>query len=239
MMEHDHCTSSTSTDCADGLTFVKVEPDDGDGLTSVKVEPVDDDGLTSVKVEPDDGDGPQSEEQLSYQHFKNDRPIINIAPVVTSSDYASDPDEDTLTVKSEPEKELLTVKSEPEEELLTVKSEPDDNDNSTETSIQTAEKIAVATNKIPKLYDVKNESPCSTHTKIVHNNIDADSELVEVPGELDCKPEIIDNVNSVDVLGDVNMQTSVQHNDTVNHKPLLTSMNNCEVDWKETTALGK
>ena len=212
MMEHDHCTSSTSTDCADGLTSVKVEPVDGDGLTSVKVEPDDDDGLTSVKVEPDDDDGPQSEEQLSYQHFKNEGPIINIAPIVTSSDYASDPDEDTLTVKSEPEVEHLTVKS-----------EPDDNDNSTETSIQRAVTSEDVTNIIPKLYEVKNESPCSTHTKIVHNNIDADSELVEVPGELDCKPEIIDNVG---VLGDVNIQTP-------------TSMNNCEEDSKETTALGK
>ena len=236
MMEPDHCTTSTSTECADGLTSVKVEPDDDDGLTSVKVEPDNDDGLTSVKVEPDDG--PQSDEQLSYQHFKNDGPIINIAPVVTSGDCASNSDDDYLTVKSEPEKELLTVKSEPEEELLTVKSEPDDNDNSTETSIQTAEKIEDVTNIIPNLYEVKNESPCSTHTKIVYNNIDADSELVEVPGELDCKPEIIDNVNNVGVLGDVNMQTSVQHNDTVNHEPLLTSMNNCEVDSKETT-LGK
>ena len=210
MMEHDHCTSSTSTDCADSLT-------------SVKVEPVDGDGLTSVKVEPDDDDGPQSEEQLSYQHFKNEGPIINIAPIVTSSDCASDPDEDTLTVKSEPEKEHLTVKSEPEEEHLTVKSEPDDNDNSTETSIQRAVTSEVVTNIIPNLCEVKNESPCSTHTKIVYNNIDADSELVEVPGELDCKPEIIDNVG---VLGDVNMQ-------------IPTSMNNCEEDSKETTPLGK
>ena len=212
MMEPDHCTTSTSTECADGLTSVKVEPDN-------------DDGLTSVKVEPDDG--PQSDEQLSYQHFKNDGPIINIAPVVTSGDCASNSDED-----------YLTVKSEPEEEHLTVKSEPDDNDNSTKTSVQTAEKIEDVTNIIPNLYEVKNESPCSTHTKIVHNDIDADSELVEVPGELDCKPEIIDNVNNVGVLGDVNIQTSVQHNDTVNHKPLPTSMNNCEVDSKETT-LGK
>ena len=227
MMESDHFTTSTPTDCADGPTSVKVEPDDG----------------------------PQSEEQLSYQHFKNDRSIINIAPIVTSGDCASDPDEDTLTVKSEPEKEHLTVKS-----------EPDLYNDATVTSIQTAVKIKAGANITPKLYavknespcpihtavkseavnnvipklcDVKNESPCSTHTKIVHNNIDADSELVEVPGELDCKPEIIDNVNSVDVLGDVNMQTSVQHNDTVNHKPLLTSINNCEVDSKETTALGK
>ena len=91
----------------------------------------------------------------------------------------------------------------------------------------------LADNTYGEVEDYKYDVP------IVHNNIDADSELVEVPGELDCKPEIIDNVNNVDVLGDVNIQTSVQHNDTVNHKTLLTSMNNCEVDLKETTALGK
>ena len=253
-MESDHFTTSTPTDCADGPTSIKVEPDDG----------------------------PQSEEQLSYQHFKNVRSIINIAPVVTSGDCASNSDEDTLTVKSKAE-----------EEHLTVKSEPDLYNDATVTSIQTAVKIKAganitpklydvknespcpihtavkseavnnvipklyevknespcpihltvkseaATNITPKLYGVKNESPCSSHTKIVHNDIDADSELVEVPGELDCKPEIIDNVNNVGVLGDVNIQTSVQHNDTVNHKPLLTSMNNCEVDSKETTTLGK
>ena len=213
-MEPDNCTTSASTDNADGPTLIKEEFDD---------------------------DGPQSEEQWSYLHFKNDRPIINITPIVSSGDCVSKPDG----------------------HYLTIKSEPDDNDNSTETSIETAVKSEVVTNVTPKLnevknespcpihsavksevvtntlpnlYEVKNESSCSTHTKIVHNNIDAGSELVEVPGELDCKPEIIDNVG---ILGDVNIQTSVQHNDTVNHKPLLTSMNNCEVDSKETTALGK
>ena len=353
-MEPDHCTISTSND------FV-------DGPTSIKEEPVDDD--------------PQSEEQLSYQHFKNERPIINIAPIVTSNDCVSNPGENQLTVKSEPyfnenatetsietavESEVdtnnnitsklyevrnkslcpihsavkseyftkltpklyevknespcpihSTVKSEAVTKLTpklyevknespcpihsavkseyftkltpklyevknespcpihsTVKSEavtkltpklydvknespcpihsavksesftkltPKINEvkNESPCPIHLTVKSEAATNITPKLYEVKNESPCSTHTKIVHNDIDAGSELVEVPGELDCKPEIIDNVNSVDVLGNVNMQTSVQHNDTVNHKPLLTSMNNCEVDLKETTALGK
>ena len=91
----------------------------------------------------------------------------------------------------------------------------------------------LADNTYGKIEDHKNGVP------IVHNNIDAGSELVEVSGELYCKSEI-DNVNNFGVLGDVNyIQTSVQHNDTVNHKPLLTSMNNCEVDLKETTILGK
>ena len=199
MIEPDHCTTSTSTDCADGPTSIKQEFDD---------------------------DGPQSEVQLSHladhtycevEDYKHDIPIINITPIVTSSNCVSGSDEDHLTVKLE----------------------PDISHTAAETSNKTAVKSDVVANITPNLYEVKNESPCSTHTKIVHNNIDAGSELVEVPGELDCKPEIIDKVNNVGVLGDVNIQTSVQHNDTVNHKTLLTSMNNCEVDLKETTALGK
>ena len=204
MMEHVHCTtsSSTFTDCADVPTSIKEEPED---------------------------DGPQSEEQLwneehladstyfEVEDYKYDRPIINITPIVTSGDGVSNPDE----------------------EHPTVKSEPDGNHNSNEISVQTAVKSDVVTNIIPNLYEVKNECPSPTHAKIVHTHIDADSELVEVPGELDCKPEIIDNVNNVGVLGDVNMQTSVQHNDIVNQNPLPTSISNCEVDLKETTGLGK
>ena len=272
-MEPDHGTISTSNDFIDGPTSVKEEPDD---------------------------DGPQSEEQLSYQHFKQERPIINIAPIVTSNDCASNTGEDNLTVKSEPyfnhnatetsthtavKSEIVTnnnitpelyevknespcpihskVKSESFTKLTpklyevknespcpihsTVKSEAVTNitsklcevKNESPCPIHTAVKSEAVTNITPNLYEVKSEFPCSTHTKIVHNDSDAGSELVEVPGELDCKPEIIDKVNNVGVLGDVNIQTSVQHNDTVNHKPLPTSMNNCEVDSKDTTDLGK
>ena len=229
MMEPDPCTTSTSTDCADGPTSIKEDPHD---------------------------DGLQSELQLSYQQhladnsycevedYKHDIPIINITPIVTSSNCVSGSDEDHLTVKSEPEIGHYSTETSIE---TAVKSEVDTNmlpklyevKNESPCPIHTAVKNEVVTNTLPNLYEVKNEFPYSTYTKIVHNNIDAGSELVEVPGELDCKPEIIDNVNSVDVLGDVNIQTSVQHNDTVNHKTLLTSMNNCEVDLKETTILGK
>ena len=247
-MEPDHCTTFSSNDCADGPTSIKEEPNAN-------------------------GDGPQSEVHLAdtnyceVQDYKYDVPIINIAPIVTSSSCVSGSDEDHLTVKSEPEvghystetsietavkSEVVTnmlpnlheVKNESPCPIHTaVKSEvvtdmlPNLHEvkNESPCPIHTAVKSEVVTD-IPKLYEVKNESSCSTHTKIVHNSIDAGSELVEVPGELDCKPEIIDNVG---ILGDVNIQTSVQHNDTVNHKPLLTSMNNCEVDLEETTILGK
>ena len=88
-------------------------------------------------------------------------------------------------------------------------------------------------------FEVKNGFPCTTQTEIVHNHrLDGGSELVEVPGELDCKPEIVDNVNSVLVQGDVNIQTNVQHNDTVNQEP-LTSMEICDIDIKEETTLGE
>ena len=85
---------------------------------------------------------------------------------------------------------------------------------------------------------MKNEVPCPIHGKIVHNNrLDVGSELVEVPGELDCKHMIVDNVV---VPGDVNMQADVDvlYNDTVNQK-LCVPTNNCDIDMKEETALGE
>ena len=94
----------------------------------------------------------------------------------------------------------------------------------------------VVPNVVPNLYEVANEFPCTTQTEIVHNNrLDVGSELVEVPGELDCKPEIVDNVV---VPGDVNMQTDEQYNDTVNREP-PTSMEIYEVDATERTTLGE
>ena len=212
MMEPDHYKTSTSTYYgADGPTSIKQEPDDDDPQTVFSSN--------------------QSNVQLSYhQHLadhnnceiedsKTDIPIINITPIVTNGDCSIKPEEDHLTVK------LQYV----------------DNRNSTEseTSIQTAVKIELVPNATPNLYEVKNEFPYTTITKIVHNNrLDVGSELVEVPGELDCKPEIVDNVNSVLVQGDVNIQTNVQHNDTVNQEPPA-SMEICDIDIKEETTLGE
>ena len=187
------------------------------------------DGPTSIKEEPDDDDlqtvlsSNQSDVQLPYhQHLayhnycdiedsKNDIPIINITPIVTNG-YCS---------------------TSPEDDHLTVKSEFDDYLNSIETSIQTPVKCELVE------LEVKNGFPCTTITEIVHKNrLDVSSELVDVPGELDCKPEIADNVNSVLVQGDVNIQTNVQHNDTVNQEP-STSMEICDIDIKEETTLGE
>ena len=187
------------------------------------------DDPTPIKEESEDDDlqtvltSNQSDVQLSYHQYladhknceiedcKTDIPIINITPIVTNGDCSTKPEEDHLTVKSE----------------------FDDNPNSTETSIQTPVKCE------PIELEVKNGFPCTTQTEIVHKNrLGVGSELVEVPGELDCKPEIVDNVNSVLVQGDVNIQTNVQHNDTVNQEP-PTSMEICDIDINEETNLGE
>ena len=203
MMESDYCTTSTSTDGADGPASIKEEPND--------------DGPQTVMCYN------QSDKQLSSQQYfadheledcKDDIPIINITPLVGSDDCVSKSEEDNLTVKSE----------------------PDDNHNSTETSNPTSANCEVDPNVVPNLYEVKNEVPCSTQTEIVHNNrLDVGSELVEVKGELDCKPEIVDNVV---VPGDVNIQTDVQYNDTVKEEP-HTSMEICDADVKEEHTLGE
>ena len=209
MMEPALCTASTSTDGADVPMSIKQEPD---------VDP-------QTVLHPDHSDVKVSYQQhLADQKFckltdsKDDCiPIINIAPIVTSRNCGVKPEEDNVTVKSE----------------------PDDQCNSSGTSNQTSVKCEIVPNITHKLYEVKSEFPCSTQTEVVHNNrLDVGSELVEVKGELDCKPEIVGNVNNYVVAGDVNIQTSVQHNGTVNKK-LCASTNNCDIEMKEETALGE
>ena len=187
------------------------------------------DGLVSIKEEPND-DGPQtvlcynqSDKQLSsQQHFadhkledcKDNIPILNITPIVTSDDCVSESEEDNIIVKSE----------------------PDDNYNLTETSNPTSDNFEVVPNVVPNLYEVKNEFPCTTQTEIVHNNrLDVGCEVIVVKEEPDCKPEIVDNVV---VPGDVNIQTDEQYNDTVKEEP-HTSMEICEVEVKEEHTLGE
>ena len=206
-MEPFLCTTSTSTDGDDILMSIKQEPD---------VDP-------QTVFHPDHSDVKVSDQQhLADQKFykledskDNCIPIINIAPIVTSSGFSVKPEEDNVTVKSE----------------------LDDQCNSSGTSNPTSVKCEVVPNVTQNLYEVKNEIPCPIHTKIVHNNrLDLGSELVEVKGELDCKPEIVSNVNNVVVPGDI--QTNVQHNDTVNQKPCA-STSNCDIEMKEETALGE
>ena len=197
------CTASTSTEGADVPMPIKHEPDVG----------------SPAILHPDHSDEMFSDQKhLADQKFckledcKDDIPIINIAPIVTSS---------SCSIKSE-------------EDNLTVKSELDDQCNSSGTSNPTSVKCEVVPNVVLNLYEVKNEIPCPIHTKIVHNNrLAVGSKLVEVKGELDCKPEIVGNVNN---FGDVNIQTNVQHNSTVNQK-LFASTSNCDIEIKEETAL--
>ena len=210
MMESAHCTTSTSTDGADVPMSIKQEPDDG---SQTVLHPAD---HSDVKF--------LDQQHLADQKFckledcKDGIPTINIAPIVISS--------------------ICSIKS--EQDNVIVKSESVDGCNSSETP--TSVKCEVVPDVTRNLYkvknEVKNEVPCPIHCKIVHNNrLDVGSELVEVKGELDWEPQIVGNVNNV-VPGDVNIQTSVQHNDTVNQK-LCASTNNCDIEMKEKTALGE
>ena len=209
-MEPALCTASTSTEGADVPMSIKQEPDDG----SPAVSHLD-----------------YSDEMFSYQQHladqnfcklddcKHDIPIINIAPIVTSSSCSIKPEEDNLTVKSEPDNQYNSSGT----------------SNPTSVNYETTPNIT----QIQNLYEVKSEFPCTTQTEIVHSNrLDVGSELVEVKGELDCNPEIAGNVNSVLVPGDVNIQTNVEHNDTVN-QTLCASTSNCDIEIKEETALGE
>ena len=184
----------------------------------------------SIKQEPDDGppdvlysdhsDVKFSDQQHLADHnycevkdCKDDIPIINI----TSSSSGSTPEEHNVKMKSE----------------------LDDTHNSSETSNPTSVFCKVVPNITHNLYEVKDEFPCTTQTEIVYNNrFDVGSELVEVPGELDCKPEVVGNLSNFVVLGNANVQTGVHHNDTVNQEP-YTSMNNDDVDMKEEIVFGE
>ena len=207
-MESVLCTTSTSTDDADVPMLIKQEPDDGPQAV-----------LHSDHSDVNFSDQLHLADQKisKLEDCKDGIPIINIAPIGTSSSCGIKHEEDNVTVKSE----------------------QDDKCNSSGTSNPTYVKCEVVPNVTHNLYEVKNEVPCPIHGEIVHNNrFDVGSELVEVPGELDCKPELVGNVNNFVVLGDVNIHTSVQHNDTVNHK-LCASKNNCDIDMKEETTLGE
>ena len=200
------------------LCTTSTSTDGADVPMSIKQEP--DDGPQTV-LHPDHSDVKFSDQQLlADQNFckledcKNDIPIINIAPIVTISG--------------------CSIK--PEEYNLIGKSEPGDGMNSSETPTSVNCDVL---NVTQNLYEVKNEFPCTTQTEIAHNNrLDVGSELVEVKGELDCKPRIVGHVINVVVPGDVNIHTSVQHNDTVNQK-LCASTNNCDIEMKEEPALGE
>ena len=204
-MESVLCTTSTSFDGADVPISLKQELDDG----------------PQTVLYPDHSDVKFSDQQHLADHrfcrledYKDDIPVINIVPIVTSS---------SCSIK-------------PEEYNLIGNFEPGERSNSSETPTSVN---CDAPNVAQSLYEVKNEFPCITQTNIVHNNrLDVGSELVEVKGEVDCKPEIVGNVNNIVVPGDVNIQTSVQNNDTASQK-LCASTSNCDVEMKEETALGE
>ena len=207
-MESVLYTTSTSTDGADVPMSIKQEPDDGPQTVLYSEH-------SDVKFSDQQHLADQKISKL--EDCKDGIPIINITPIVTRSSSGFKPEEDNVTMKSEPDEEC----------------------NSSGTSNPTSVNCTVVPNVTHSLCEMKNEVSCPTQTEIVHNNrFDVGSQLVEVPGELDCKPELVGNVNNFVVLGDVNIHTSVQHNDTVNHK-LCASKNNCDIDMKEETTLGE
>ena len=239
-LEHDDCANSAvpikkePNNCANAAMTIKKEPDDYVNL-SVQTKKASDnvDYVTEpIKKEPDNfilenvlcfnlSDAKLSNQQQSAdQNYcelmgcKNNIPIIEIAPI------------------------LIDSLSHPKEVKQTIKSEHEDACKSSGTSTQTAVQALLVPITTPNLYEVKDEFPCTTHTEAVYNNrLDIGSELVEVKGELDCKPEIVGNVNNVVILGDVNIQRSVEHKDTVNQ--LSGTSMECGIVKKEDNAFGK
>ena len=212
---------------------LKLEPDDVvDVPVPLKLEP---DGCANaavpIKKEPDNCI-PQTvlssnlsyvklyQQQSADQNYyevhecKNNIPIIKIAPI------------------------LIDSLSQPKKVNQTIKSEHEDACKSSGTSTQTAVQSSLILNTTTNLYEVKDECPCTPHTEAVYNNrFDVGSELVEVSGELDCKPEIVGNANNAVVLGDVNIPSSVEHKDTVNQ--LSGTPMECGIVKKENNAFGK
>ena len=172
----------------------------------------------SVKHEPDDDikqSGINSDKMLlTEQHLsdysthteddsKSDIPIIDIKPII-------DAEEPKICKMCKYEKE----------EKPTVKSEADNNYDLPEALNQTSVKCEHVLDNKPQLDEVKHESTSTTSTEINHyDKSDADSQLVEVPGEMDCKPESVDNANNVVIPGDSNIQTGVEGNAIMSQKP--------------------
>ena len=92
MMESDYCTTSTTTDGADGPASIKEEPND-DGPQTVLCYSQSDKQLSSQQHSADN----------KLEDCEDDIPIINITPIVGSDDCVSKSEEDNLTVKSEPD----------------------------------------------------------------------------------------------------------------------------------------
>ena len=92
MMESVYCTTSTSSDGADGPASIKEEPND-DGPQTVMCYNQSDMLLSSQQHSADH----------KLEDCNIDIPIINITPLVGINDQFSKSEEDNLTVKSEPD----------------------------------------------------------------------------------------------------------------------------------------
>ena len=130
----------------------------------------------SIKQEPDDGlqTVAITDVQFSYQQHPTNQNYDGLGDC--KEDISNSDNDISASCSSNPEDDNLT--------LVTVKTEPEDESYS-------FDKYEVVPDVIPNLYEVKNEFPCTTQTEIVHNNrLDVGSQLVEVPGEFDCKPKV-------------------------------------------------
>ena len=206
------CTISTSTDGADVPILVEedVDPD----VPILIEEP---NAVVSI-VEKPDGDVQRPIDEASYCDVSQTVMVSDCSDVKFSGQYLVDHNYSEL----EDSKHAIpiiniipTITCYPEDNNQTIKSEPHEMSNSLETHLQSAASSELVHN-LTEGSEVNNDIQCrpTIHTEIVYD-LNVGSELVEVPGELDCKPEIVDNVDNVVIVGDVNIETSVQHNDTV------------------------
>ena len=100
-------------------------------------------------------------------------------------------------------------------------------------------KCGLVPSTTPNLYEVKNEFPYDVHTEALYNSrLDVGSELVEIKGELDGKPEPVGNVKNAVVLSDDNIPSCVENNDTVNQIS-GTAKKTCGSAKEEDTAIGR
>ena len=224
--EYANSISTGSTEGADSISTGSTEGDDSISTRCTEGA----DFLTTIKQEPDD-DIPQTASYFAYTNeklshlsdhsyckLKHDIHVRNILPAVASSGHES---------------------YEFEADTLALQSERDDTCNISEALEKGTEENDCANKSATDLYEVKDVFLHSPHTEIVHSDRhDCESQLVEVPGELDGQPNNIDNMNSLGVLGDVNIQTNVQCNDRVIPK-LRTLVNINEATETRETTLGE
>ena len=194
---------------------------------SVKQEPGDD--ITQSELYGINSDKLLLREQLLSDYgnhteddSKSDIPIIDIKPIIDAK-----------------EPKICKMCKCEKEEKPTVKSEADNNYDLLEALNPTSVKCEHVLDNKPQLDEVKRDSKSTTSTEISHNDkSDAESQLVEVPGVMDCKAESVDNANNVVIPGDSNIQTGVEGTANMSQK-LCTLMEIDDTTVKEEHTCGE